>query len=181
MLLIYAGFVIIRSVMAFLTTAFPTVGIDEFLYSSLARSIAREGKLLYRGQPAAYNYLIYPLFLSPVYALFGQGANYYRIMQVWNAIVMDLSIFPLFSLCRETLKDEKKALWVSAVCMLLPDFLMNEFLFSEALIYPLFYLLVYLVYQMIRKPEVKLGIWIGLLGKTRRRYWHLRRASEAWA
>ena len=163
-LLIYAGFVIIRSVMAFLTTAFPTVGIDEFLYSSLARSIAREGKLLYRGQPAAYNYLIYPLFLSPVYALFGQGANYYRIMQVWNAIVMNLSIFPLFSLCRETLKDEKKALWVSAVCMLLPDFLMNEFLFSEALIYPLFYLLVYLVYQMIRKPEVKLGIWIGLLG-----------------
>ena len=72
-LLIYFACVIVRSVMAFLTTAFPTVGIDEFLYSSLGRSIATEGSLLYRGQPAKYSYLIYPLMISPVYALFGEG------------------------------------------------------------------------------------------------------------
>ena len=163
-LLIYAGCVIIRSVMAYLTTAFPTVGIDEFLYSSLARSIATEGRLLYRGQPAIYTYLIYPLFLSPVYALFGEGTNYYRVMQIWNAVVMNLAVFPVFSLCRDTLKDDRKAVWVSAVCMLLPDFLMNEFLFSEALIYPLFYLAVYLVFQMIGQPSLRLGIRIGILG-----------------
>jgi uncharacterized membrane protein len=163
-LLIYAGCVIIRSVMAYLTTAFPTVGIDEFLYSSLARAIATEGRLLYRGQPAIYTYLIYPLFLSPVYALFGEGTNYYRVMQIWNAVVMNLAVFPVFSLCRDTLKDDRKAVWVSAVCMLLPDFLMNEFLFSEALIYPLFYLAVYLVFQMIGQPSLRLGIRIGILG-----------------
>ena len=163
-LLIYFACVIVRSVMAFLTTAFPTVGIDEFLYSSLGRSIATEGSLLYRGQPAKYSYLIYPLMISPVYALFGEGVNYYRVIQIWNAVIMNLAIFPIFWLCRETLKEEKKALWVSAVCMLLPDFLMSEFVFSEALIYPLFFLLVYLVYRMIRQPSLKLGIWTGVLG-----------------
>ncbi len=163
-LLIYFACVIVRSVMAFLTTAFPTVGIDEFLYSSLGRSIATEGSLLYRGQPAKYSYLIYPLMISPVYALFGEGVNYYRVIQIWNAVIMNLAIFPIFWLCRETLKEEKKALWVSAVCMLLPDFLMSEFVFSEALIYPLFFLLVYLVYRMIQQPSLKLGTWIGVLG-----------------
>ena len=46
LLCVYAGAVLFRYVLALLTSSFPTVGIDEFLYYSLARSIATEGKLL---------------------------------------------------------------------------------------------------------------------------------------
>ena len=47
LLLTYAGIVLIRFLLALYTTSFPTVGIDEYLYYSLARSIATEGKLLF--------------------------------------------------------------------------------------------------------------------------------------
>ena len=36
-----------------------------------------------------YNYIIYPLILSPVYLLFGHGTDYFRLIQLWN---MELSI-----------------------------------------------------------------------------------------
>jgi hypothetical protein len=75
---VYAAAVVIRFLLALLTTSFPTVGIDEYLYYSLARSIATEGKLLFRGQSADYAYILYPLMLSPVYALAGQGTYIYR-------------------------------------------------------------------------------------------------------
>ena len=65
--LLFAGIVIVRFLLALATSTYPVVGIDEFLYSSLGRSIATEGSLLYYGQPADYSYILYPLVLSPVY------------------------------------------------------------------------------------------------------------------
>ena len=163
-LLIYCGFVIIRFIFSCLTTAMPTVGIDEFLYYSLGRSIATEGRLLFRGQPALYNYFIYPLFLSPVYMIFPEGADFYRIIQCWNAILMNLGVFPIYALCRKTLRNDKRALWVSAAFLLFPDFSLSEFIFSEAVIYPLFFWLVYLIYLQLEEKKLSRFIGIGILG-----------------
>ena len=143
LLIIYVGIVVIRFMLAQLTSGYPTVGIDEFLYYSLGRSIATEGKLLFRGQPADYSFILYPLVLSPVYLLFGEGANYYRLIQLWNIILMSVSLFPLFGLCRSIFKQDKKAIIVATVCMLLPDFFLGQYVFSEAILYPLFFLLLY--------------------------------------
>ena len=162
--LIFLFFVIIRYVFACLTTAYPTVGIDEFLYYSLGRSIATEGRLLYRGQPALYNYFIYPLFLAPIYVLFPEGSDFYRIIQFWNGILMNLAIFPIFSLCQRIFKNQKKALWISAAVLVLPDFSLNEFIFSEAIIYPLFFSMVYLIYLSIEEKKGLRFAGLGALG-----------------
>lgn len=162
---IYACCVLARFLMATLTSHFPTVYVDEFLYYSLGRSIATEGKLLYRGQSAVYNYIVYPLMLSPVYKLFPAGSNYYRIMQFWNMMIMSLSVFPLFSLCRSMLGDDKKALRLSALFMLLPDFILGKYILSEALIYPLFFTLLLLIYRSVKDGlSIQDGIGIGVLG-----------------
>ncbi len=161
---LYFSCVLIRCFFALITSNFPTVCIDEFLYYSMGRSIATEGRLLYLGQPALYNYLVYPLFLSPVYLLFPAGVNYYRVIQVWNILIMSLSVFPLFALCREMLAERKKAFLVTAVCMLLPDFILGQFVLSEAVIYPLFYTLMYCAYKNLRSPRLRYAVWIGVLG-----------------
>lgn len=164
LLLIYVSSVIVRYLLALATRNYPTVSIDEFLYYSLGRSIATEGSLLYFGQPAVYNYILYPLILSPVYLLFGHGTNYFRIIELWNIILMSLSVFPFYGLCNAMVRKRKTALWLTGLFMLLPCFILGEFIYSEAIIYPLFFSLMYCVYRYLHDSRVKYTIWIGVLG-----------------
>ena len=164
LLCIYIGAVLLRFLLALVTTSFPTVGIDEYLYYSLARSIATEGKLLFRGQSADYAFAFYPLVLSPVYLFFRDGANYYRLLQFWNIILMSASIFPLFGLGKAILKSEKKALIAASVSLLLPDFILGELIFSEAVLYPLFFSVMYCAYIYIIRNDKKYLLFVGILG-----------------
>ena len=164
LLLIYSGSVIIRYLLALATRHYPTVSIDEFLYYSLGRSIATEGSLLYLGQPATYNYILYPLILSPIYLLSGNGINYLRLIQLWNIILMSLSVFPFFGLCNAMIGKRKTALWMTGLFMLLPCFILGEYVYSEAIIYPLFYTLMYCVYRYLKENSIRYTIWIGILG-----------------
>lgn len=161
---VYCACVLVRFLLALFTSAYPTVRIDEYLYASLGRSIATEGRLLYLGQPALYNYLVYPLLLAPIYRLFPAGTDYYRLIQLWNILIMSLSVFPVYGLCRGLYGENKKALWTAALCMLLPDYILGQGIFSEAAIYPLFYALMYCVYKNLRFPRPGRALWIGALG-----------------
>ena len=156
--------IVIRYVLILATTSFPTVGIDEYLYYSLGRSIATEGKLLFRGQNANYVYIVYPLILSPVYLFAWNGANIYRLIQLWNTILMSASVFPLYFLCKKTLGSEKKAYFITILTMLLPDFILGGLIFSETIIFPLFYTLLYCAYAYLRNGNRKCILWIGMLG-----------------
>ena len=162
--LLFTGIVIIRYLLALATSSYPTVGIDEFLYSSLARSIATKGRLLYYGQPANYSYILYPLVLSPVYLIFQEGADFYRILQLWNILLMSLSVFPIHALCRKMLHGNRKTLWVTALCMLLPDFILGQRIFSEAILYPLFFGSIYYIYRFMEDREPKCLLAVGILG-----------------
>lgn len=164
LLLIYVSSVLVRYLLALATRNYPTVSIDEFLYYSLGRSIATEGSLLYLGQPAIYNYIVYPLIISPVYLLFGHGTNYFRIIELWNIILMSLSVFPFFGLCNAMVRRRKTALWLTGLFMLLPCFILGEFIYSEAIIYPLLFSLMYCVYRYLRDNRIRYTIWIGILG-----------------
>lgn len=59
----------VRAFLAVITRDGPVVVIDEGLYTNIARSLAFEGKVLFRGQPVNYPYLVYPLLLTPLYRL----------------------------------------------------------------------------------------------------------------
>ena len=164
LLLIYAGSVLVRFLLAQATRNYPTVSIDEFLYYSLGRSIATEGALLYHGQPAIYNYVLYPLILSPIYTLFSPGTNYYRLIQLWSILIMSLSVFPIYGICNAFVSKRKTALWMTAVIMLLPDFILGQFIYSEAVIYPLFYTVMYCIFRYLKDPKIKYSLLIGILG-----------------
>ena len=164
LLLIYVCSVTLRYILALATRDFPTVYIDEYLYYSLGRSVATKGSLLLYGQPAEYNYVIYPLILSPIYLLFGHGTNFFRAIQLWNILIMSLSVFPIYGLCNAMIQKRKTALWLTGLFMALPCFILGEFVFSEAVIYPLFYTLMYCVYRYLREDKIKYTVWTGILG-----------------
>ena len=164
LLLIYAGFVLVRFLLAMATRHYPTVSIDEFLYYSLGRSIATDGSLLYHGQAALYNYIVYPLVIAPIYGLFPQGTNYYQIIQLWNIMIMTSSVFPVYGICNELLQNRKKALWITALCMLMPQFILGEYIYSEAVIYPLFFTVMYCVFRYLGTPKTGYAVWTGILG-----------------
>ena len=162
----------VRFVLALATAQVPTLNIDEFLYTGLARSIGTGEGLLFRGQTANYNYLMYPLFLSPVYALFPSGTDYFRILELWSILLMQSSVFPIYALASELFGGKgKKPLLVSALSLLLPDFLFGEILLSECLIYPLFFAAAYFGYRFIEKSKMTYalatGVLAGLLYETK--------------
>ncbi|NCB23853.1 MAG: hypothetical protein EOM56_13695 [Deltaproteobacteria bacterium] len=66
LLAMYALFGVLRALIALYTTATPVVQPDEALYLHLSHSIIRKGELLFRGQPIQYEYILYPLLLSPL-------------------------------------------------------------------------------------------------------------------
>lgn len=159
---VYAGFCVFRFLMALFSGTYPRTIPDEFLYYSMARSLANgEGALIY-GQQANYVYCLYPLLLSPAYLL-PEGTDYYRVMQIISILVMNLSLFPVYALGRDILKDDAKALGIAALTLLMPDFLLGQRLLSETLIYPLFFAVLWLAYSRGVARTALAGCFGGLL------------------
>jgi hypothetical protein len=65
----------------------PWIMVDEVVYSDMARSFASTGHFLIRGVHGDYGF-VYPLLLSPAYAIFGPMSDVYQWARVIDAIVM---------------------------------------------------------------------------------------------
>ncbi|HSK68864.1 MAG TPA: hypothetical protein VLA21_06335 [Candidatus Limnocylindria bacterium] len=136
LLAMYGTFVLVRILFAFLYTVTPVVQPDSSLYFHLSRSILRDGALLFRGQPIRYEYILYPLLLSPLHLL-PQGVNVFRAAQVLNALVMNLAVFPAYALARGITGSRRKGLIVSLMTLMMPDFFMTQQLMTESVGFPL--------------------------------------------
>lgn len=164
LVIMYIVFVLVRFLLALLTSAYPIVNIDEFLYYGMARSFASGEGLMFRGQTADYSYILYSLVLSPVYLLGLRGHMLYRAMQLWNILLISLSVFPLYGIAKECTGEVKKALRLTAVSMLLPDFMLGQLAMAENVIMPLFFLLIYLLLLYMRSRKTSLLIFAGVMG-----------------
>ena len=161
--LMYAAGVVIRYGLALYTHVYTTVIIDEHLYYSIARSIANGEGLLFMGQPADYSSILYPLIISPVYLL-PEGTNYFQMIQLWNILLMHLSIIPLYALARDIIGDRKTALAAAAVSLLAPDMMLGGYVMSEAILFPLICTMMYVAYQyFVHKKVWQLAV-AGVIG-----------------
>ena len=161
---IYAAFVAFRYLFATLTHAYPIYLIDEILYYNIARSIANGSGILYLGQPADYTSIFYPLIISPIYALFPRGSNYMRLMQLWNILLMNLSLFPIFAITKRMTGNRRTAIIVGIVSLLMPDMIIGGALMSESILYPMFFTMMYCAYRYIVEKKLSCILLVGLLG-----------------
>ncbi|MBR2800236.1 MAG: glycosyltransferase family 39 protein [Oscillospiraceae bacterium] len=161
---IYIGFVLFRYLLATTTSAYPMVNIDEFLYFGMARSMANGQGLMFRGQPATYSYILYSLCLVPVYLTGLTGVTLFRVLQLWNIMLVSLAIFPIYQLGCRFLKDKGLAVLVSLFAMLLPDFMIGQLMMQENIIIPMFFALMLAAYEYSEHGRWRDIIWVGVLG-----------------
>lgn len=149
---IYIVSVALRFALACTVSAGPTVYIDEGLYINIARSLMAQGEVMYRAQPVSYVYLLYPISMLPAFLL-PASVNLYRVLQLWNAVMISTMVFPVYLLCRQLKIKKEQAYTVSAVSMLLPEIALSTYLVAESLIYPLMMWIFFLAYLTVDKDE----------------------------
>ena len=162
-LLLFAAAFLVHVLLNILVNESPTVVIDEGLYTNIARSLAWEGKLSFRGQPVNYPYLLYPFLLVPVYWLNSLlGADIYRMVQVFNTLLMTSAVFPAYCLAKDFTKDSRKAFLTALIVALMPDMLMGGFEMTECLIWPLFFWMLFFCFRFFTTDRLNYGLLTAL-------------------
>jgi len=138
---------------------------DEFRYLHLAKSIAEGGPLLIRGLPASYQKILYPLLISPVFAIVRNSVAQVKIVEVINCLVMASTVFPTALLVKKlTPKPAVLLLTLAFVCAL-PDYIYTATFMCEPLYWPLCVWVFYLFHCAMaeEKPRRRL-LWFALFG-----------------
>lgn len=132
----------------------PDVLGDELLYVDLAKSIAVHGAPLVRGDLDIGQSLLYPLFLSPAYALARDGAVAGEVARLLNAVAMSLAAVPAYLLARRVVSSPW-AVAVAALSVAAPWLAYTRFILTESLFYPSFVLFALLFTRMLERPTLR--------------------------
>jgi glycosyltransferase involved in cell wall biosynthesis len=149
---VYAAAVVVQLALA-LRVVSPWIMVDELVYSDMARSFADTGHFLLRDVHANYGF-VYPLLLSPAYALFGSMVDVYQWLRVVNALVICSVVFPTFFLARRVVRPGF-ALAAAALAVAVPPTVYTGTLMTENAFYPIFMWLAYVLVRTLEEPTAK--------------------------
>ncbi len=125
---------LVRSLVAVVHLA-PSYFPDEYIYSSLARSLAAHGRPLVRGGAAHFPALIEPLLAAPLWAV-GSTETAYHLVQLENAFLVSLAAIPAYLLARRLDLGAGYALGCAAFALAVPDLAFSAFIVSDPIAYP---------------------------------------------
>ena len=155
---IVAGSVLARAILVRGIVA-PFIIVDEVIWSELARGIADAGKPLLRDQPDPGYSVVYPLLISPAYALFDSLPDAYAAVKAVNALLMSLAAVPAFFLARRVARDGL-ALLAAVLTVAVPSLAYTGTVMTENAFYPLFLLVVLVLVIVLERPT---PLWVVLL------------------
>src|SRR5918999_1142478 len=116
----------------------PWIMVDELIYSELAKSFADSASFAIRGDSVGSAYgVVYPLLISPAFALFDAVPDAYAAAKAINAVVISLAALPAYFLARRVL-SQGLSLLAAAFSIALPSLLYAGTLMTENAFYPLF-------------------------------------------
>jgi 4-amino-4-deoxy-L-arabinose transferase-like glycosyltransferase len=160
---IVVGSSVLRAVLGRQLVA-PFIMVDEVIWSEVARGIADEGEPLLRGQPDPGYSPVYPLLISPVYALFESLPDAYAAVKALNAVVMSLAAIPAYFLARRV-ASEGLALLAALLAVAVPSLAYTGTVMTENVFYPLFLLFSLVLVLVLERPSpVRVGVLLVLLG-----------------
>jgi glycosyltransferase involved in cell wall biosynthesis len=149
---LYAVSVVVQLALG-LRVVSPWIMVDELVYSDMARSFADTGHFLIRGEHANYGF-VYPLLLSPAYALFGSIGDAYDWARTINALAMSSAVFPAYLLARRVVRAPA-AFAAAALAVALPSMAYVGTLMTENAFYPIFLWLAYALVLVLERPTLK--------------------------
>jgi len=144
---------VIRTVLAFRDPS-PWIFQDEVLYSELAKSFASTGHFAIRENAGAGGFgLLYPLLISPAWAVFQRVPEAYDAAKAINALVMSLAAVPAYLIARR-LVDPVYAFIAALLTLALPAMIYTTTIMTENAFFPVFLLWVLATVLALERPTV---------------------------
>ena len=131
----------------------PWIFADELIYAELAKSLASGGELLVRDTPTAGYGVLYPLLISPAWALFDSVPDAYAAAKAINAVLISLAAVPAYALARR-LVGQGAALAAAVLAVALPSLAYSGTIMTENAFYPLFLVVVLSLVLVLERPTV---------------------------
>ena len=148
----------------------PWIFVDELIYSELAKSIAGGGDLLIRDVPASGYGVVYPLLVSPAWALFDRIPDAYTAAKAINAVLISLAAVPAYLLARR-LVGERLSLLAAVLAVALPSLAYSGVIMTENAFYPLFLVVILCLVLVLERPtltrQIVLVCLLGVAYQTR--------------
>jgi hypothetical protein len=126
---------LVRFVVA-LAHATPLYFPDEYIYGTIARSLAEHGRPLIRGGSAHFPAMLEPLAAAPFW-LFHDPLLAYRLTQAENALAMSLAAVPVYLLTKRLGLGKGLGLVAAALAVASPDLFFVSFVLADPMAYPL--------------------------------------------
>jgi hypothetical protein len=131
------------------------------MYAKMAESFFHQGVFSIHGVQTNFYPPLYPVLLSAAY-VFRDMQWVYIAMQMINALISSLVIFPAWLLCREFFEN-KKALQLAFLCSILPfSFSFSPYIMAENLFFPLFLFSFYFLYKSFADESIRWDILAGI-------------------
>ena len=139
----------------------PFILVDEVIWSEVARGIADAGEPLIRDEPDPGYSIVYPLLISPVYALFENLVDAYTGVKTLNAFLMSLAAVPAFFLARRVVRDGL-ALLAAVMTVAVPSLAYTGTVMTENPFYPLFLVIALVLVVALERPtpQVVVGLYV---------------------
>lgn len=123
---------------------------DEYLYPTLARSLATTGRPLVRGSESHFPALLQPILTAP-FQLFDPHTAY-RLTQLFDALAMSAAAIPVYLIARRLRLSPWYAVGCAAVAVVAPSMLYAGFMLADPVAYPLALTAVYLGLRALDTP-----------------------------
>jgi hypothetical protein len=115
----------------------PWIMIDEIVYSELAKSFAATGHFAVREAPTTGYGVVYPILISPAYALFRAIPTVYTAIKAIDSLLMSLAAVPAYLLARRVV-SQWGALVVAVLTVAVPSTFYAGTIMTENAFYPIF-------------------------------------------
>ena len=150
-LIAIAGLSVVLRIVLLAEVHGPWVFLDELYYQKLAQSIGQGGHLGLFDKQGLSVPPLYSVALAPIYALGASAPVAYEWIKIVNAILMSLSVIPIYKIARFVL-PRKASLVVAGLSALAPLMYYSALAMSENLAYPLFLFAIWAMLTAVRSP-----------------------------
>ena len=132
----------------------PWIYSDELLYSDLAKSFAATGHFAIRDSPGTGGFgIVYPIVISPAWALFKNVTLAYQGAKLINSFVMSLSAIPAYLLARR-LAGTASAVCAAVLTLALPAMIYTSTIMTENAFLPVFLFWVLALVAALERPTI---------------------------
>jgi hypothetical protein len=142
----------------------PFIMVDEVIWAEVARGFADAGEPLLRDEPDPGYSVVYPLVISPAYALAESLPDAYEAVKSANAVLMSLAAVPAYFVARRVV-GPGLSLLAALLAVALPSLAYTGTVMTENVFYPLFLVVVLALLLVLERPTgPRVALLVALLG-----------------